>query len=184
MKIMRYTPDDTNTDEKKQFWFQHGLHHRIRQLVARCEFPTLRHLVNRCIAAEKERLTWEDRQRNKKRRADQPMRDRPFQKTGVHHHPCPGATTAPAPSHQTGTSEGEATRTTTTGDQLKVEEATTASSRGSELTPVPLRLFASPATSLTTSPSTAPTRGPKCLRAAQHLLAVLRRRLAPPTMVA
>jgi len=48
--------------------------------VAGCEFPTLCHLVNRCIAAEKERLTWEDRQRNKKRRADQPMRDRPFQK--------------------------------------------------------------------------------------------------------
>jgi len=80
MKMMRYAPDDTNTDEKKQFWFQRGLHHGIRQLVAGCEFPTLRHLVNRCIAAEKERLTWEDRQRNKKRRADQPMRDRPFQK--------------------------------------------------------------------------------------------------------
>ena len=57
MKMMWYAPDDTNTDEKKQFWFQRGLHHGIRQLVAGCEFPTLRHLVNHCIAAEKERLT-------------------------------------------------------------------------------------------------------------------------------
>ena len=24
MKMMRYAPDDTNTDEKKQFWFQRG----------------------------------------------------------------------------------------------------------------------------------------------------------------
>ena len=30
MKMMRYALDDTNTDEKKQFWFQRGLHHGIR----------------------------------------------------------------------------------------------------------------------------------------------------------
>jgi hypothetical protein len=57
MKMMRYAPDNTNTDEKKQFWFQRSLHHGIRQLVVGCEFPTLRHLVNRFIATEKERLT-------------------------------------------------------------------------------------------------------------------------------
>jgi len=27
MKMMRYAPDDTNTEEKKQFWFHCGLHH-------------------------------------------------------------------------------------------------------------------------------------------------------------
>jgi hypothetical protein len=30
MKMMRYAPDDTNTDQKKQFWFLRGLHHGLR----------------------------------------------------------------------------------------------------------------------------------------------------------
>jgi hypothetical protein len=29
-KMMRYAADDTNTEEKKQFWFLRGLHHGIR----------------------------------------------------------------------------------------------------------------------------------------------------------
>ena len=78
MNMMRYAPDDTNTEEKKQFWFHCGLHYGIRQTVAGCEFRTLRHMVNRCITIERERLGWEDRQRTKKRRADQQIRDRPF----------------------------------------------------------------------------------------------------------
>ncbi|XP_039776793.1 uncharacterized protein LOC120644271 [Panicum virgatum] len=73
--MMRYAPDDTNTEEKKQFWFLRGLHHGIRQVVAGCEFPTLRHMVNRCIAIEREGLDWEDRQRNK-RKFESQSRDR------------------------------------------------------------------------------------------------------------
>ena len=66
-KMMRYAPDDTNTEEKKQFWFHRSLHHGIRQMVAGCEFPTLRNMVNRCIAIERERLGWEDHQRTKRK---------------------------------------------------------------------------------------------------------------------
>jgi hypothetical protein len=40
-------------------------------MVDRCEFTMLRHMVSHCIAIEKERLGWEDRQCNKKRWADQ-----------------------------------------------------------------------------------------------------------------
>ena len=80
MKMMRHAADDTNTEEKKQFWFHHGLHHGIRHMVAGCEFTMLRHMVNRCIAIEKERLGWEDRQCNKKRRADQQICDCSLQK--------------------------------------------------------------------------------------------------------
>ncbi|XP_025801385.1 uncharacterized protein LOC112880861 [Panicum hallii] len=80
-KMMRYAADDTNTEEKKQFWFLRGLHHGIRQIVTGCEYPSLRSLVNRAIAVERERLGWEDRQRNKKRQTDHQVRDRPFQKT-------------------------------------------------------------------------------------------------------
>jgi hypothetical protein len=31
MKMMRYAPKDTNTDQKKQFWFLRGLHHGLHQ---------------------------------------------------------------------------------------------------------------------------------------------------------
>jgi hypothetical protein len=30
MKMMQYALDDTNTDQKKQFWFLRGLHHGLR----------------------------------------------------------------------------------------------------------------------------------------------------------
>jgi hypothetical protein len=79
-KMMRYAADDTNTEEKKQFWFLRGLHHGIRQIVTGCEYPSLHSLVNRAIAVERERLGWEDRQRNKKLQTDHQVRDRPFQK--------------------------------------------------------------------------------------------------------
>jgi hypothetical protein len=79
-KMMRYAADDTNTEEKKQFWFLRGLHHGMRQIVTGCEYPSLRSLVNHAIAVERERVGWEDRQRNKKRKADHQVRDRPFQK--------------------------------------------------------------------------------------------------------
>jgi hypothetical protein len=54
-KMMRYTADDTNTKEKKQFWFLRGLHHGIRQIVTGCDYPSLCSLVNRAIAVECER---------------------------------------------------------------------------------------------------------------------------------
>jgi hypothetical protein len=53
-KMMRYAADDTNTEEKKQFWFLRGLHHGIHQIVMGCEYTSLRSLVNRAIAVERE----------------------------------------------------------------------------------------------------------------------------------
>jgi hypothetical protein len=75
-KMMRYAADDTNTEEKKQFWFLRGLHHGIRQIVIGCEYPLLRSLVNRAIAVERERIGWEDRQRDKKRKTEYQTHDR------------------------------------------------------------------------------------------------------------
>jgi hypothetical protein len=60
-KMMRYAVDDTNTKEKKHFWFLRGLHHGIRQIVTGCDYPSLCSLVNRAIAVETERIGWEDR---------------------------------------------------------------------------------------------------------------------------
>jgi hypothetical protein len=30
MKMMRYAPEDTNLEQKKQFWFLRGLHRGLR----------------------------------------------------------------------------------------------------------------------------------------------------------
>ena len=52
-KMMRYTPDDVNTDKKKRFWFHRGLHHGIHQIVAGSDHSSLArvHMVNRAMFA-------------------------------------------------------------------------------------------------------------------------------------
>jgi hypothetical protein len=67
MKMLRYAPDDTNTDQKKQFWFLQGLHHGLRQALKVSEHKSLRHLVNCAIAVDDERRSHEERMRGKKR---------------------------------------------------------------------------------------------------------------------
>jgi hypothetical protein len=61
MKMMRYTPDDTHTDQKKQFWFLQGLHHVLRQGLKASGHKSLSYLVNRAIAVEDERRSQEER---------------------------------------------------------------------------------------------------------------------------
>jgi hypothetical protein len=80
MKMMRYAPDDTNTDQKKQFWFLRGLHHGLHQVLKASNHKSLRHLVNRAIAVEDERRGHEERMRGKKRMGDRDQPDRSFQK--------------------------------------------------------------------------------------------------------
>jgi hypothetical protein len=80
MKMMRYAPDDTNTDQKKQFWFLRGLHHGLRQALKMSEHKSLRHLVNRAIAVEDERRGHEECMRGKKRMGDRDQPDQSFQK--------------------------------------------------------------------------------------------------------
>jgi hypothetical protein len=80
MKMMRYAPDDTNTDQKKQLWFLRGLHHGFRQALKVSEHKSIRHLVNCTIAVEDERIH-EERMRGKKRTGDRDHHDRSFQKS-------------------------------------------------------------------------------------------------------
>jgi hypothetical protein len=80
MKMMWYAPDDTNTDQKKQFWFLRGLHHGLRQVLKASEHKSLLHLVNRAIAVKDERRGHEERMRGKKRMGDRDQLDRSFQK--------------------------------------------------------------------------------------------------------
>jgi hypothetical protein len=80
MKMMQYASDNTNTNQKKQFWFPRGLHHGLRQALKASEHKSLRHLVNRAIAVEDERRSHDERMRGKKRTGDRDYHDRSFQK--------------------------------------------------------------------------------------------------------
>jgi hypothetical protein len=55
VKMMRYAPEDTNLEQKKQFWFLRDLHRGLRQELKASEHNSLRHLVIRAIALEGER---------------------------------------------------------------------------------------------------------------------------------
>src|SRR5579883_2492024 len=59
-KMMRYAPDETRTDEQRQYWFHRGLHRGIRTIVAGSDHKSLRHMINRALAVEKERMNLED----------------------------------------------------------------------------------------------------------------------------
>jgi hypothetical protein len=71
MKMMRYALEDTNLEQKKQFWFLRGLHHGLRQGLKAGEHNSLRHLVIRAIALKDDRRGHEDRMKNNKRMGDQ-----------------------------------------------------------------------------------------------------------------
>jgi hypothetical protein len=77
---MRYGPNDTNIDQKKQFWFLRGLHHGLCHALKASEHKSLHHLVNRAIAVEDERRSHEERMRGRKRTGDRDHHDRSFQK--------------------------------------------------------------------------------------------------------
>jgi hypothetical protein len=81
MKMMRYAPEDTNLEQKKQFWFLRGLHRSLRQGLKASAHKSLRHLVIRAIALEDDRRGHEDRMKNNKRIGGQDHFDRSFQKS-------------------------------------------------------------------------------------------------------
>jgi hypothetical protein len=71
MKMMHYAPEDTNPEQKKQFWFLRGLHRGLRQGLKAVEHNSLRHLVIRAITLKDERRSREDPIKNMKRIGDQ-----------------------------------------------------------------------------------------------------------------
>ncbi|WVZ79681.1 hypothetical protein U9M48_027234 [Paspalum notatum var. saurae] len=61
IKMMRYAPDDTRTDEKKQYWFLQGVHPEIRVLLTAGVYRSLRHMMNKAISVGKEVLDYNGR---------------------------------------------------------------------------------------------------------------------------
>jgi hypothetical protein len=81
VKMKRYAPEDTNLEQKKQFWFLRDLHRSLRQGLKASEHNSLRHLAIRAIALEDDRRGHEDRMKNNKRMGDRDHFDRSFQKS-------------------------------------------------------------------------------------------------------
>jgi hypothetical protein len=53
---MRYVPDDTNTREKKVYWFRKGLHKGMAHHLSAHDCPTLRSIVDKALIIEMSRL--------------------------------------------------------------------------------------------------------------------------------
>ncbi|WVZ70066.1 hypothetical protein U9M48_018766 [Paspalum notatum var. saurae] len=70
IKMMRYAPDDTRTDEKKQYWFLQGLHPEIRVLLTAGVYRSLRHMMNKAISVGKEVLDYNEGESSKRKRTD------------------------------------------------------------------------------------------------------------------
>jgi hypothetical protein len=52
--MMRYVPVETDTEEKKMFWFHQGLNYEIRIILAGDDYSSFMSMVNRAMAVEKE----------------------------------------------------------------------------------------------------------------------------------
>jgi hypothetical protein len=172
-KMMRYAPDDTNTNQKKQFWFLRGLHHGLHQGLKVSEHKSLHHLVNRVIAIEDERRGHEERLKGEKRTGDRDHHDRSFQKlrsgqinmlrgSYLPRHNQPGRSFRGG-----GRSPFPAGGTPTTPNRLEATPVRCQAPR--DLPPESSPSPASPVASLVTSPSSAPTRR-LFLRPREHLL--------------
>ncbi|WVZ57855.1 hypothetical protein U9M48_008191 [Paspalum notatum var. saurae] len=80
IRMMRYAPDDTRTDEKKQYWFLQGLHPEIRVLLTAGVYRSLRHMMNMAISVGKEVLDYDEGESSKRKRTDHMSLPRTFQR--------------------------------------------------------------------------------------------------------
>ncbi|WVZ97890.1 LOW QUALITY PROTEIN: hypothetical protein U9M48_043393 [Paspalum notatum var. saurae] len=80
IKMMRYAPDYTRTDEKKQYWFLQGLHPEIRVLLTAGVYRSLRHMMNKAISVGKQVLDYDEGESSKRKRTDHMSLPRTFQR--------------------------------------------------------------------------------------------------------
>jgi hypothetical protein len=49
-ELMRYVPDDTNTEKKKVYWFRKGLHRRMAHHLAAHDCLTLCTIIDKALS--------------------------------------------------------------------------------------------------------------------------------------
>jgi hypothetical protein len=55
-ELMRYVPDDTNTEKKKVYWFRKGLHKGMAHYLSAHDCPTRRSIIDKALIVERPRL--------------------------------------------------------------------------------------------------------------------------------
>jgi hypothetical protein len=70
-ELMRYVPDDTNTEKKKVYWFRKGLHKGMAHHMSVHDCPTLRSIINKALIIERSRLEYMEVRRSKSKHTDQ-----------------------------------------------------------------------------------------------------------------
>jgi hypothetical protein len=83
-ELMRYVPDDTNTEKKKVYWFRKGLHKGMAHHLSAHDCPTLRSIIDKALIVERLRLEYMEVRGSKSKRTDQAGRSGPpqSQRTG------------------------------------------------------------------------------------------------------
>ncbi|CAN6362592.1 unnamed protein product [Urochloa humidicola] len=69
-QLMRYAPDETNTEKKKIYYFRKGLHHGMKLHLEAHDVTTLHQLIGKALKVEKARQECEEG-RQQKRKIDQ-----------------------------------------------------------------------------------------------------------------
>ncbi|WVZ87096.1 hypothetical protein U9M48_033788 [Paspalum notatum var. saurae] len=80
VKMMRYAPDDTKTNEKKQYWFLQGLHPEIQVFLTAGVYRSLRHMMSKAISIEKEVMDYDEGESSKRKRTDHLSQPGPSQR--------------------------------------------------------------------------------------------------------
>jgi hypothetical protein len=76
-ELMRYMPNDTNTEKKKVYWFRKGLHCGVAHHLAAHDCPTLRSIIDKALIVERSRLEYVEVRRRKTKHTDQAGRSGP-----------------------------------------------------------------------------------------------------------
>jgi hypothetical protein len=77
-KLMRYVPDNTNTEKKKKvYWFRKGLHKGMAHHLSAHDCPTLRSIIDKALIVERSRLEYMEVRGSKSKRTDQAGRSGP-----------------------------------------------------------------------------------------------------------
>jgi hypothetical protein len=79
-ELMRYVPDDTNTEKKKVHWFRKGLHKGMAHHLFAHDCPTLRSIIDKALIVEMSRLEYKEVRRSKSKHTDQAGRSGPPQR--------------------------------------------------------------------------------------------------------
>jgi hypothetical protein len=69
--MMRYAPDDTNTEKKKVYWFRKGLHRGMAHHLVAHDCSTLRTMIDKALIVERSRLEYVEVCGSKTKRTDQ-----------------------------------------------------------------------------------------------------------------